>query len=379
MRLVLSLMVRLIVAIAITLTVVAVPLGRHNLRYQEGRRLEAPRFQPFNGFLFGVADSLFRVLDLETGTTKPIRLADGGHLMHAACSPWRDGQGRTHVVGVWTSAAAAGPQVVGLARYALPTGELLDQVDGLVSMPNDCPCWFPDTTLQALFAGGDGELYRVSFESSRGGRVSGNASDIAPTPVAWPERLALPGSPKLSELTWPIDPRLGRRLIATLTYSNWDSTARKQPRSQLWWLRLTPDGSAIVEGGRLIRSCPASRESEQVREERLAAVSSAVDGRLMVAYLVRRGARSELDLQLAPLTIDPATGNPWVDEADAVTCARNRTFAPLAFSSDGCWIYSFARWPLSPASLERFSVVNLLHKRMQRFAVTMRSADLGTH
>jgi hypothetical protein len=377
MRLVLNMMVRLIVATTIPLTVLAVSLGRDNLRRLGERRMAAPRYQPLNDYLFPRTDPHLRVLDLETGTLEPVRLADGGRLLNAACSPWRDSQGRTHVIGTWKPAAGARPQVLGLARYAIPTGEVLDQVELVQWVPSDPPCWFPDMSLRALFGSHDGCLYRVSFEAPGWGRGTPDEVGTAPKRVTWPRGLPAPGLPKLSEPTWPTDPRLGGRLIATLTFQELDLAAREQPRSQLWWLRLKSDGSAIVEGGRLIRPCPAPRGSEPVREERLARVSVTVDGRLTLAYLVRRGARSESDLQLAPLVIDAATGNPRVDEADTVTLARNRSFAPPAFSPDGRWVYSLTRWPPGTASPERSALAGVFDKRSRRYDVTMCPADLG--
>jgi hypothetical protein len=97
-----------------------------------------------------------------------------------------------------------------------------------------------------------------------------------------------------------------------------------------------------------------------VREEHLASVSTTVDGRLVLAYLVRRGERRELELMLAPLTIDATTGTPRVNEDDAVTIARNRAFTPPAFSSDHRWLYSFTAWPPGPVTLERASVLENL-------------------
>lgn len=362
MRLMLGALVRLIVATAIVLTVVAVSLGRSSRpRGAEERRMADPRFQPLNDFLFQDMDPALRVLDLESGFVTSFRLADGGRLVHPACSPWQDSQGRRQVIGAWKSAPGAGSRVVGLARYAIPTGEFLEQVEVLEPVPSSSPCWFPDRSLRVVFAGYDGRLYRLSFESPGGGL--GDEHRTTPQRVDWPSNLRPgSGSPKFFESVWPVDPRLGGRLIATLMFDERDLGSRRQPRLQLWWLRLTPDGLAIVDGGRLVRSSLAFDEGESVSEERLAGVSASVDGRLVVAYMVRRGDRVELDLQLAPLAIDSSTGAPWVDAADAVTIARDCAFTPPAFSVDGRWIYSMTRWPPNPARIDRSSIVEILDK-----------------
>lgn len=365
MRVWLGVSIRLVVAVAMGLTLVAIYLGHLDRpRPVKGRRIAAPRFQPLDDALFPDTSSALRVLDLEAGTIRLIPLADGGRLMRATSSPWRDGQGREQVIGAWKSAARSRPRAVGVARYVVPAGEVIDQFEMADAVPGSPPCWFLDATSRILFAAQDGFLYQMTFEPTEWAR--GDAEVSRPRKLTWPLDWSMLGFPQFSEPVWPTDPRMEKRLIVTLTFPDREVLERGEPRAQLWWVRLKHDGSAIVKGGRLIDSGRRAGRGletwgdEMVREEHLASVSTTVDGRLVLAYLVRRGERRELELMLAPLTIDATTGTPRVNEDDAVTIARNRAFTPPAFSSDHRWLYSFTAWPPGPVTLERASVLENL-------------------
>src|SRR4051812_41375559 len=120
--------VRLFIVGAAALTAVAIVLGRGEPRSAEFRRMEAPRYQPISGHLFPESDPNLRLLDLETGTLVPAPHGGLARLAQAACPPWKDGQGRSQVAGVWTGFDRGAGRMTGLARYALPGGKAVDRI-----------------------------------------------------------------------------------------------------------------------------------------------------------------------------------------------------------------------------------------------------------
>src|SRR5262249_22683638 len=115
--------------------------------------------------------------------------------------------------------------------------------------------------------------------------------------------------------------------------------------------------------GRLIT--PASVGATGVPDqERLPALGTAPDGTSVVAYLAGPAGQPRWQLRLAPLAIDPASGEPAVDPASVRILARQCAACPPVFSPDGRWVYAVLdRGVEAPASVVRHDVAEILSGR----------------
>lgn len=361
MRLLLASMARLIFATGIILTAIAIVIGRHQVATPELRSPAISPYQAVSDHLFQSSEPGVHLLDTRSGVLERIRLPDADRIEYAACSPWRDSQGRVHLIGLWKELQGSHIRSMGLARYALPGGEVLDRVVMDV-IPGSPLCWYPGTSLRVLFAGWDGQLYQLSFDPAES-RPGSQADDPQrPRPLRWRIPPLNLGRFLLADPTWPSDPRLGAKIIASVIFVQDSDLERPRTRTQLWWFRLGADGSAVEEAGRLIVPEP-SDPGKSILEERLPSIATTPAGDLVLAYLVRRSGDLTLQLRLAPLSIDRTTGVPQVDESDAVDLAGGRASSPPIFSQDGRWVYTIPRTDRVPQNATRFSVTEVLASR----------------
>lgn len=354
-------MIRLIAAAGVILTVIAVALGRQQARRAESRTMEPPRFQPISDHLFQELRPGVRLLDTQTGALERIRLPGMDRIEYAACSPWRDSQGRTQLIGLWKDLDDGNIRSMGLARYALPECEVLDRVT-METIPGSPLCWYPGLSSRILFAGWDGRLYHFSFEPA-GARLSSYGDEtLRPRPLVWRIPPMNRGRIMLADPSWPTDSRLGGRVFISVTFVQEVEPDTPRLRTQLWWLRLGSGGSAVEEAGRLVTSEGADTD-KPVIEERLPSIATTPDGDLVIAYMVRRAGTLMLQLRLAPVWIDPVTGAPTVHESDAVELVGGRAPSPPMFSPDGRWVFTIPRTDLPPAHATRCSVIDALASR----------------
>lgn len=361
-------LLRIAIASTAVITVLAVAVGRASKQPEGARLRETARFEPISAHLYPEVDPTQgpRMLNLDTGAIERVRLGLADRLGYGACSPWRDGRGRTHIVGLWRSDEFGDQQPMGLLRVSLPDGEVLNRV-AVDNLPNSPPCWFPGTGSRILYSGWDGTLYTFSFEDGDAeldswptpARESGDMTK--PRAITWRVR-PVPGPPPLiSDPSWPTDPRLKGKVIVSLTLIEPNTREEDRQRSQLWWLQLNDEGTEIVAAGRLIQ--PIARTTpDPVIEERLPRVATAPDGSLALAYLTRSAGKLDVSLRMARLTLDVATGAPGVDEAETVEVADGCTTAFPAFSLDGKRVYSLPRLSRAPASAQIHEVAAVLER-----------------
>jgi hypothetical protein len=312
-------------------------------------------------------DYLPRFLDRETGQFVRFNFPDGDTLDYAACSPWCDDRGQYQVVGRWMNRSGEGntglPREFGLARYTFPEGRAIDRI-ALDVTPVGEPCWVPGLTPRILFASGDGNIYGYTFEEEDGISPVGAEIPERPQPRRLEWRTARPGSGLVcfKDLIWPSDPRLGGKLIASLTYQVRPNGKAMFVGSQLWWLQLSDDQTAIEAAGRL--TVPDSRDPEpdQGLEERLPNVAPTPDGGLTLAYLVRAKNQGLWELRVAPVASDLGTGTPLVRCESSRTLARHCIPTTPAFSTDGRWVYGILHpGPgIAEVQAQRFSMVGAL-------------------
>lgn len=334
------------------LVVVAVGLGRLYEGMTELREPGRPQFHAVNGHQFPVGDWDLRLLEVETGKLIRAPLPHGDHLERAAVSPWRDGLGRTHVVGLW-HAHRVGQMAPGegLRRYALPGWDVLDDIE-TDFVPSGSPCWFPDTSSRILFAGTNGRLYTFDF---------GDRKRRAPRPLEW--RVArLSERSEIVDVAWSSDPRLENTLIATiLVLEPADGISRDRRRSshpQLWWLRLSRDRRSIEAAGPLLVNATTGAAPRMI-DDRLPAIARCPGVGLVVAFLVRDDESNAHHLRLAPLAIERG-GVPRVEAATVVDVPGRTVLSSPVFSPDGRWIQTIAREDPAAERARRLDVTELL-------------------
>jgi hypothetical protein len=183
--------------------------------------------------------------------------------------------------------------------------------------------------MRVLVPGYDGILYRVDF----GDPDTGSGQ---PRPIAWrggPTR----GVVQLDDLSWPRHPSLEGRILAALTL-------RARPGVpytwSIWWLRLDPEATAVIAAGPLALD-------DGGWDGRYPILSPAVAGPPTLAWLERaQGRRGDAwRLRIAPVEIDPRSGDPSVNGERTRTLAEGCEPAAPAFSADGRRISYIARGP----------------------------------
>src|SRR5262249_2482126 len=142
-------------------------------------------------------------------------------LLFARSSPWEGPDGQVQVVGRWLSRNDDGPtggiRQVGVARCTFPDGKVLNRiaVDGV---PVSAPCWFADRSPRVLYGGTDGQLYQLEFPDNTDDDDAEPDRDVEPQRVRWACTMPGDGEVRISDPTWPADPRFGGRLFVSLTY-----------------------------------------------------------------------------------------------------------------------------------------------------------------
>ncbi len=286
----------------------------------------------------GPGDCVARLLDPETGRLKPLDLPTKVWLTSASLSPWRDELGREQMVVSGFDHASG--QII-LARYALPSGRVLDRIPigAPVVVP---PCWNPRVPGQILFVAATGWLYRAEF-----------ADGVAPKvqPVRWGVRPPGEGSVMITTLSWPNSQRLDGRILVSLWYRVRIGAGMSFTPARLWWLKLDRDGSSIIGAGPLDRSEVDPRNTaRRVEQERYPVLVTARNGARAVVYLVNHGGGGKNELRIAPLDIDPVDGTPHVTAARGVSLADGCANAAPALSADGRWVTCLIRANGAPAT-----------------------------
>jgi hypothetical protein len=311
-----------------------------------------------NGNFFPDHDPTTRLLDLSTGDCRKLEAQGGDEFEHASFSPWQDEQGESQVVGRWHRRMGRDGDMLcqqfGLARFTYPGGRVLDRIE-LDMVISGRPCWYPDTSARILFAAGDGRLYRLSFDDPR--PSSGTDRDKSPKPSALSWRTPLPGDGLfIRDPAWPSDPRLGRKVIATLTFLDNKGGKRAYLPPQLWWLQFDPDTATIVRAGRLTRPDPSAEGDFEC----MPCVANSPDGTPLLAYLSHGQDGPEWEMRIVPITFEGPMGDPVARTSASVKVAERCAPSPPAFSADGRWVCGIVD-PLSPrARVGRFSVVEAL-------------------
>jgi hypothetical protein len=289
-----------------------------------------------NGHLLGLGSWELQRLDPEAGRTEPQPLPEKSLLDCARGSPWRDSRGHWQVAGRgWTGSGPRHnpiPRGHCLALYEFPGGAVLDRVES-EHLPDGAPCWEPGTSARVLYAAFDGALYWHDFEGSDPSEARFRRGNSRPKPVAWECPQPGLGLVRLADPAWPPESALGRRLLVSLQILEREGGLRRYSSSQLWWLRLDRDGMTILAAGPLLPPDPAIPGSEYWGD-RFPTLLSGPGGGLALAYLTYRPGVHLGELRIAPLRIDPDTGEPSAAFGGPVLASDCIRTAP-APSADG--------------------------------------------
>ena len=338
-------LVRLIIVVGVVASTVAVGIARLQPSPAHFRRAVPPHYGGINGVVLTDVPSVPGLLDPRTGRVSPCPLPKGDAFDYGTCSPWQDDSGEFQVVGRWVRFEGEGAEEhcigMGLARYGLPSGRVLNRCE-LDVVPASHPCWTPGTAARVIFAGADGVLYRLDFQDGQDGSTD-EGETIEPTPIRW--RCAPGPHAFVRDPVWPTEPRLKGRVIVSLSI---DSEPRTDalPSSRLWWLELSQDLSSIVAAGPLAVDGPDGTTLE-AEEERFPNLASTPDGSLVLSYLAKPRESANGALRAAYVTMTPsadalpgtAADCPRIVPGSSRTLTLNHRPELSPFSTDGRWIF----------------------------------------
>jgi hypothetical protein len=236
-----------------------------------------------------------------------------------------------------------------LVLYSFPAGRVLGRIDLDVASTGK-PCWLSDRSERCLFAGSDQALYLCDFPEAGADRSRDRAR---PQKVEWRVDAPGVGSCWVRDPCWAaVGTRDGRVLVSLSYLQDLSQTVRTE---RLWWLKLSPDGGAIVAAERAVVP-PDDDQDQAPTDERLPSVGTARDGTPLLAYVAR--GQGERDWTLWVMPVAPATSGrcPQVLVSARRMLATGCALAVTpAFSSDGRWVFA-ARWHGGSFRVERFAV-----------------------
>lgn len=343
--------------LAVFIGLLALFIGRTVPRPQTSRRPAACRFQGVNGTLLPKGETL--LLDLLTGGVQIARSPDPNLAVEfPSCSPWQDTQGRWQIVARWKRRPQE-PQGLGtepfcgLLRFRYPDGRLIDLVE-CEMLPIGPPAWVHATAARLVFASGDGNLNLLDFETPSGRAVEAAGGIIVPRPLRWSCDMPGAASVSFSDVSCPARLPGGPWLLVAASSRDADRHAARAKPSQIWWLRLSPDGAAVVSVGRVTTDDPR-RPPEVARNERFPVLTAARSGGLVLAYLAENPSGVGWSLRVVPVEIGSVSGVPIARPSEALTLAENALLNPPGFSPDGRWVYAVLGVPGSAPRVERLA------------------------
>ncbi|WP_422927077.1 hypothetical protein [Singulisphaera sp. PoT] len=354
-----------IALLAIASTISAVSLGRSAPKATQFRILSGSRFSSVSGYHFSNVEKTPRFLDVETGQFVNVKFKGGEVVDCAACSPWQDDLGTQLMVARWnTNDLEKEAQGYGLSRFSFPTGEELDRYE-LDVVPTSRPCFFPNSPGRIIFTAGDGHLYKFQFPDKQGAsRKTGNEAFKQPKALKWKAERPGEGDPFLSDPVWPADPKFKGYLIVSLAYLDPKPTIgrRVYQRAQLWWLKLNPQATEIVEAGRLLMPSSDEPGHGNTSEVRMPTIAAAPDGTPMVAYIHQPGRGANYQMRLAPIRFEGTQGHPTIHAEESRVVSESCLSSWPAFSGDGRYVFSMDKKEGPRRDATRYSVAEVMER-----------------
>jgi hypothetical protein len=199
-----------------------------------------------------------------------------------------------------------------------------------------------------LFAAGDGNLYRCGFGADDEGSTSpdsgttGQSAKEGLRQVIWNCPCPGTGAVVISDPVWPVDPRLGRLLFATLSYNTGPRDNSVKVPAQLWWFLMSPDGSAIEASGPMLEK-GLRGSADNVSAKRFPNLAVAADGTICIVYLSRPPGHRHMRLEATLVEVDAKSGRPHLvsDQLPRVLAEECAT-VPTVFSADGKSVFAIS-------------------------------------
>jgi hypothetical protein len=270
----------------------------------------------------------------------------------ASMAPWVDDRGSSLVAARWLARESETTDSSGIVCYRAPDGKLIERIPINVQVAGP-PCWFRDRSSRVLFPGGDGNLYRVAISDDE---------TMAPeqprmVPVVW--KAPAPGrNVMIKDVTWPDDPRWGGRLLVSLAFSRLENGKPRYQGTQIWWIALNADATAIVAAERitLAHDLAASDPYDGPYEERYPTIANFPGGGLALAYLTTVTGCKRWQLRVAALSTDARTAVPHTTTGSDRALTDGAALSAPIFSPDGHELYAL-KHPLSEnANLQHYRV-----------------------
>ena len=365
MRLSLSAIVRLIALLGVGSTFLAVGVSRAVPKGPAPvRGVEAsPRFYGVNGVVFTPHQEGNFLLDTETGALREFALPSNLAFDYVTCSPWRDERGDYELVGRITERSGQDTGKLcegwGMARVGVASREVVNRtaVNMLVAGP---PCWLAGKPARVVFPGGDGHLYLQDLGDDD--EPSQAADPSVRRIVSWNAVGSGVDRVILNDPVRPAVSTLGGRLFVALNRAIRKGEELSFGTSEIWWLKLNTEGTSIVDAGRLT-ALDDAKHDESADEERLPNLVATPDGGIALAYLRRKPGVVAWALHVAPVTINPTTGEPVAFVSQSRQVGGDCAVTLPAFSADGRWLYHLPRILPPGQGFGRYSVAEALGGR----------------
>lgn len=335
MRFSLSSLVRLLGLFGLVFTLAAIGLGRTVPKGSGHRSESPPRYVGVNGAMFEPPISESYLLDTQSGSLSRISPVDGILIEFAGCSPWRDDRGgfeivgrATEIQGVDTGKSPVGSGLARLTQAGPPTIDLTATYPAITGRP----CWTPGSTSRVIYPAGDGALYTREFAD-----LAGADESTEPRQVVWACPAPGGGGTRIEDPVAPVFAGLGGRLLVAFSSVPKGGSQGKFGNSEIWWLKLDPDGHAIVSAGRMVApGSPAERA-------RVPNVCLAAYGQVVLTYLSNVDGEPGWHLKIARVDLDPRAGDPVVAPASVRELGEDFSMNLPSFSADGRWVYAVPR------------------------------------
>jgi hypothetical protein len=339
-------LVRLIGALAIGWTLVAIGIGA------SGARLPGPEAADAYVTVSPPVDAMpmhwpseggYELVDRTTGRTSPIRLPDEDQWSILCVSPWRGPGGELEAVGRWVN--PAGEYFCGWGLFRLSDGAVVSRIATEI-LPSGRPCWVPGHARTILYPAGDGVLHRCRLAPGEettgipGSPVYATGRAEPSEPVVWD--VPPPGTDKafVDDPVWSDEPRLKKWAFVALTPQILCGGRPAYGPTRIWWLEMSDDARRIVAAGRLTPT-----EGDGI-EERRPNVAVGRAGDIHMVYLERSSRQAPWRLRSALLEFDRRTGRPMAAAAEDGPVSGPRgaiQAAPLLVSSDGATVYGLSQ------------------------------------
>ncbi len=308
-------MLRLICGAVVALNAMAIAVAQFQPRALDWKPLAEP-LACFDGGIFDPLDDAPRFLDPMTGLARTYPFPGGEGLDHAVCSPWYGDGGTAEVTGRWIRRDGSDGELrcdaLGLARFELPSGRVLDRVT-LEHAPDSPPAWSLVDTRRILYAAGDGRLYTFRFGDDK--HPGDTHAQLVTWACALPDDVGRLDDMYVADLCRPALPGCERFVLASLRTLRDGPRSRRFGAMRLWWLKLADDDVTIVEAGPLSPHIDDTDASTvEHRDARRPRVARLADGGFIIAYLTGGHGRHSWNLAFAELDLrgdHPTQASPY--------------------------------------------------------------------